>query len=246
MTLKARPILFQPEMARALWEGRKTQTRRIVKPGRYDLTGYETNGRLVDYLGNGRSLGLAYQKAGYSDLVLPCPYGCPDDLLWVREAAWICPPGWTDTPANPMGPYRQEVAYKANDRCGGTAEAARDYKLKLRPSIHMPRWASRMTLELTEVRVERLQDISEEDAEAEGTAHCDICGDVGWINSGPDGGWQCTAPHCGDPYIDCFQRVWIEINGPDSWKANPWVWVLVFTVHKQNVDALTPHSSTGG
>ncbi|MAK56172.1 MAG: hypothetical protein CML17_10065 [Pusillimonas sp.] len=102
------------------------------------------------------------------------------------------------------------------------------YELRIRTSIHMPRAYSRITLEITGVRVERLQDISEEDAEAEGCPECEVCHDVGWINSGPDGGWQCTAKGCGDAYREQYERLWESINGPGSWDANPWVWVIEF------------------
>lgn len=104
------------------------------------------------------------------------------------------------------------------------------YGNRWRPSIHMPRWASRLTLELTEVRVERLQAISEVNARAEGCHHngpCDharrSCEEIG-----------CFGPNS---YRGVYADLWNSIDGPGSWEANPWVWVLSFRVHQQNVDA---------
>lgn len=101
---------------------------------------------------------------------------------------------------------------------------------------YMPRWASRLTLTVTDVRVQRLQDCSAEDAEAEGCPECSQCHGVGWINSGPDGGWQCTAKGCGDPYVEQYARLWDEINGAGAWAANPWIVALTFSVTKGNID----------
>ena len=199
---KARPIPFQPEMARALWEGRKTQTRRIVKPQSL----FDGKDAIVRRHPN--------QKG--------CPYGKPGDLLWVREAHHAY--HWD----------RPRVVYRADH--GGEPVRVRtqieSYEIgRWTPSIHMPRWASRMTLELTEVRVELVRDINGEDAKAEGVAPA-FEDDFGVVHSQPRYRWG-------------FRKLWQSINGPESWKADPWVWVLVFTVHKQNVDAL-PATHTGG
>lgn len=131
------------------------------------------------------------------------------DLLYVRESAWIAPPGWSDVPANPMGPKHQEVAYAADDRKGGTREAARDYKIKLAPSIHLPRWASRLTLEVTDVRFDRLQMIRNADIRAEGF---------------------------GSPVE--MQALWDALHGDGSWRANPEIVALTFTVHRTNIDQM--------
>ncbi len=196
--MREKPILFSAPMVRAILDGRKTMARRALKP------------QPIEVLGSGRRVYAdADWKKTWGD-----GYGDDEDLkhrvgdtLWVRETAWICPPGWTDTPVNPRGPNQQEVAYKADDIKGGTSEAARDYNLKLTPSIFMPRWASRITLEIAEVRVERLQEISEEDAKAEG------CGPV--ENS--------LNPNEVGPARSIFEALWTSINGPSSWDANPWV-----------------------
>lgn len=175
--MKARPILFSGAMVRALLEGRKTQTRRVMKP-------------------QGMAIAAKGAPAYY------CPHGEIGDALWVRET--YC--------ENNMG----DPVYKA------TADLeVRDLewefgKVRWKPSIYMPRWASRLTLEITGVRVERLQDISDTDAMAEG---------VDRTNTSLRGYAK-----------ERFKRLWQSINGTDSWDANPWVWVLEFKVHQQNID----------
>lgn len=140
--MKERPILFSGEMVRAILEGRKTQTRRVIKPqpdsarnSVFVKSGFET-------------------KHGYE---IKCPYGQPGDRLWVRETWGL----WDTDPKD--GPERAKIFYRATD------ENRRDLRYqRWRPSIHMPRWASRINLEITNIRIERVQDITEEDAKAEG------------------------------------------------------------------------------
>lgn len=153
------------------------------------------------------------------------------DRLWVRENAWICPPRWTETPQNPMGPERQEVAYQADDRRGDTAEAAGAYGLKLRPSIHMPRWASRLTLIVEAVRVEPLQAISEADAVAEG---------IEFVTETASGkfyrnyrGGQCPLMAWGS-----YRSLWESLHGEENWSANPDVVALTFRVERGNIDRI--------
>lgn len=125
-----------------------------------------------------------------------CPYGIPGDRLWVREA-WAPHPQDTST-----------AFYRA------TVEAEPGFPVwssPWRPSIHMPRWASRITLEITRLRVERLQDITDEDLEREGLQEV--------IDAGVD--------HDGTPR-DAWRALWTAINGSESWTANPWVWVIEF------------------
>jgi len=163
--MKERPILFSGPMVRAILEGRKTQTRRIVKPQPLRDRGV-----------------MAFNDGEHPQM--RCPYGKPGDRLWVRET-W-CPD---------VEPYT--FRYKADG----------DEPLeRWRPSIHIPRWASRITLEVVSVRVERLQNISEDDALAEG---------ITLVERG-------TSP------VDQFNKLWESINGPGSWEANPWVWVVEF------------------
>lgn len=196
--MKARPILFSGPMVRAIIDGRKTQTRRVVKPqpdnGVKEFTTQEVN--------------AAWQE-GF--IPVKCSYGKIGDLLWVREcfnADW--------SPRN--------IIYKAD---GGSAKAAGySAEPKWKPSIHMPRWASRITLEITDVHVERLQDISWHDARAEG---CAGMGDEYYSAiSFPE--------HCPAPKKE-FCQLWQSINGEESWDANPWVWVIEFQAHRQNIDS---------
>ena len=223
--MKERPILFSAPMVRALLDGTKTQTRRAVKP-----TGWNPSG--PGYTGKTR-VGLSPEPVGLQAYFehqpsstwhgVPCPYGKPGDRLWVREAFDFLPAGGPDQP------QACEIVYWAT----GSHEprtAPIDYNPmiygheKVRPSIHMPRWASRITLEVTAVRVERLKGISYEDALAEGMPdHRPL------IES------ECTQGETAD---ECARRLkwpqreymnlWNAINGPGSWGANPWVWVVEF------------------
>jgi hypothetical protein len=216
--MKERPILFSAPMVRALLDGSKSQTRRIVKPdpgpywnpvvGIYNPVvikngGYEAPGPEI--------FGASDENQGYK-----CPYGQPGDRLWVRETFLPDPScdddAWDD----------HTDTYHSWSGCGskisGLPPALRNpdnciYKanwvgsdLVWRPSIHMPRWASRILLELVAVRVERLQDISHEDAEAEGV--------------------KCNMSAL--TFRDHYENLWEQINGADSWSANPWVWVVEF------------------
>jgi hypothetical protein len=237
-----RPILMSAPMIRALLDGRKTQTRRIVKP---QPTKEEFG---MQWLPKKRG-GLYCAQAVNSDLDIAsnCPYGKHGELLWVRET-------W-------RSPGDKRIAYQADGRCGamigdgaggqvflyhgwllgamgrgerlGNTYGESLYGDRWRPSIHMPRWASRLTLELTEVRVERLQDISETDAFAEGIdpdANEDYLTAEHYMLAG-------SQVRGGCPAVFAYAALWESINSPGSWEANPWVWVLSFRVHQSNVDA---------
>lgn len=188
-----RPILFSAPMVRALLAGTKTQTRRIIKCPAY----YQ-----IEEKDDGKPWPWMYDGERDRDHFLPCPYGTPGDRLWVREA-------WRAVWSSDDEPPR---VFNAGYRFWYEADSPhQDGFGKLRPSIHMPRCASRITLEITDVRVERLQDISEADAMAEGAEP---------ILVPPDGG---SAPH-----VEGYRVLWESINGPGSWDANPWVWALSF------------------
>ena len=204
--IKERPILFSAPMVRAILEGRKTVTRREVKKqAALDClaAGFEP-----DFLA----------LPGNSDL---CPYGKLGDRLWVRETfAFADKSGSHDAapdehwrPARPgMEPEIYRCWYRASD--GHTADGF------WKPSIHMPRWASRILLEITDVRVERLQDITEDQAKAEGvrlyTDHAEL-GDW-WHVEGIE-------TYSADPRKS-FELLWSSVGG--DWQANPWVWVVEF------------------
>ena len=208
-----RPILFSGAMVRALLAGTKTQTRRVVKS---------------DALREAQ----AAKSAGHLTLQRACPYGAPGDRLWVRET-WRTEElaDGTDGVRFPDGAFCAcENTPEVGDAWGSqhSAKSARRGTV-WRPSIHMPRWASRITLEVTGVRVERLQDISEADARAEGAQVVPFYPDDGfplsdgWTHVGDDG--KCVLYTSAR---DSFRALWESINGADSWASNPWVWVVSF------------------
>jgi hypothetical protein len=186
MSKQERPILFSAPMVRAILDGRKTQTRRIVK-------GVDGNSWIR--IKGGYGTHVVDEKA-----LAACPYGVPGDRLWVRETFQI-----RDT----IKGRRILVDQGSEKRNGRHANYRADAEnvCRWRPSIHMPRWASRILLEVTDVRVQRLHDISEADACAEGVTpipqrHRDEFD---------------SAPH-----RETFVGLWVRINGPSAWGVNPW------------------------
>ncbi|WP_406850082.1 hypothetical protein [Chromobacterium phragmitis] len=205
--IKERPILFCAEMVRALLAGTKTQERRIIKP-QPDVT--EERLREMDAWIDGFTLSQQVDGAwqhGFIDA--KCPYGDPGDRLWVREArrriGAEC--GCSESPC--CCPKHGDIAYRATQD---------DADSKWKPSIHMPRAASRITLVITDVRVEQLQDISEADALAEGIHKQQM---TGWFSVPGLNGAGTTARAA-------YALLWNAINGPGSWDANPWVWCISF------------------
>lgn len=255
--MKSRPILFSAPMIRALLAGTKTQTRRIVKlpieiaaepddaasaVERNDMTCLAW---LPEHEGGPGFYGWMTEYPEEGSSPIRCPFGQPGDRLIVRETWRYL--DWTED-GLPWVEYQADGATRLCER--GICE---EWSLKLmdiwadlsasqnveldgraadrrwRPSIHMPRWASRLTLEITGVRVERVQDITEEGAYREGISRewgdrpikgremellqsdvpIDLCGGV-------------MSP------VEAFEALWFRINGPGSWDANPWVWVVEF------------------
>lgn len=195
---KERPILFSAPMVRAILEGRKTQTRRVVKPQPIGAD-YWTRSDTV------YPQGLFWPNRINSEPAFLKPrYGQPGDRLWVRET-------WAHVGCEDEG-VPEHYVYRADGGDYSDWESLEGEPFRWRPSIHMPRWASRLTLEITGVRVERLQEISETDAKAEGV---EASGAVEMKDGSP----------C---YTLPFERLWERINGCDSWAANPWVWVYEF------------------
>lgn len=189
--MKERPILFSAEMVRAILGGRKTQTRRVIKDPHGLLKNYTPTGKTVDY-GYGTRCGVKFSD---TTMTIPCPYGQPGDRLWVREAFGL--------------DFDDAILYRACKY--GSKPFDPGQEIRWKPPIHMPRVASRIDLEITEVRVERLQDISEADALAEG------------CEEGPDD--DVTG---GSTAYQEFAKLWCKIKGADSWVANPWVWAISF------------------
>lgn len=201
--MKERPILFSGPMVLAILEERKTQTRRIVKEPVLS-TAYKDNE--LNF-----KIGERYIK---------CPYGQVGDRLWVRETfRYISYTEGYDSGVDQGGGHDwgdgySFVQYKSDSFIFRYELLEEDY-LKTSPvidrwypSIHMPRWASRILLEITDIRVERLKDITEEDAKAEGIE-----------NKSNHFHLACTQD---------FKRLWESINGLGSWYMNPWVWVVEF------------------
>lgn len=194
-----RPILFSDPMVRAILAGAKTQTRRIMKPQPTRVDGGVPFGD-----------GPKWARATPGSAVIGCPHGKRGDRLWVREAHYI------------IGEYR-EVFFRATQDSNNSPTLS--WPGPWRPSIHMPRWASRITLEVTGVRCERLRDISEADAQAEGVERT-VTGD-GWSRYA-DSSWEAVGL---PPFADArssFRSLWEHINGTGSWDANPWILVVSF------------------
>lgn len=226
-SVRERPILFSGAMVRALLDARKTVTRRVVK-----IT-HRTPGLAAALL---PPAGIAPRPHVAAEL---CPYGQPGDRLWVREG-WGYEP-WTEE-------SERRVLYRASTVDG-------DRTMRWRPSIHMPRWASRITLEITEVRVERVQDISEEDAVAEGieefgtvqrswisgsTALGALAGIMGANPALSRRGFLASLVASGAIALGAdgkaeratpraaFGHLWESIHGAGAWERNDWVWVVRF------------------
>ena len=193
-----RPILFTGDMVRAIIAGHKTQTRRLVKNAAgafWDHAAYAPvmHGGSISHW---QTIHDGHPAVGGP--CVSCPYGQPGDRLWVRET-------WATTGQAGDHPADIRCVYRADDPDWETMDG-----WKWTPSIHMPRWASRLTLEITTIRVERLQDIMRSDAMSEG----------------------CPFPNMqtGPNPVDWFFHLWSSTYSIKSWHANPWVWVIEFKV----------------
>jgi hypothetical protein len=197
--MKEQPILFSAPMVRAILDGSKTQTRRVVKPQLGGLPHPQARcPGSWDWIGDfdhGCGMGIDSTHCFGS---IACPYGKPGDQLWVRECI--------------SKPYPADVA--AENFTGFYKASNESRNVRWTPSIHMPRWASRITLEITGVRVERLNSISEGDAMDEGAGS--LLAEHEYLDGNPD------------QYRRCFEILWESINGLGSWNLNPYVWVVEF------------------
>lgn len=201
-----RPILFSGPMVRAILSGAKTETRRVVKPAPSQRKWLDLRGAAAAEPAGAH--GVQFRLPGGSPLTcVPCPYGVPGDRLWVKET-------WMASAANDSGDealigYRADDTDEWRDITGPAMN--HDDKLEWcsrwvgrgngawQPSIYMPRWASRLTLAVEAVRVERLHEIDDAGARAEGVAD-----------------------------REAYRVLWCDINGAESWDVNPWVWVVEF------------------
>lgn len=205
-----RPILFSAPMVRAILAGTKTQTRRVM-PARPLISTYDGRPVIQDRDGVYRAPETRY-KVG--------------DRLWVRERFMPAP---EEAPPETPRPTLWNIAYAAGGFCECMAPPDYDPMLynyeRWSPSIHMPRWASRLTLTVTDVRVERLQGISEADARAEGV----FVPEAQYAQQGS------RAP------VLAYGALWTDLNGDGAWEANPWVAAYTFTVERRNIDAGGAH-----
>lgn len=219
--MNEKPILFNSEMVRAVLDLRKTQTRRVLDMKKYGGYLQETD------TAPGNPAYPCYQDE-YGDshpTSIKCPYGKKGDRLWVRET-------WAYHPDMPKTPEEAGILYKSDeDTCadkpglfwqmnstGIEHEVIVD---KYKPSIHMFRWMSRINLEITDIRVERVQDISWDDAVEEGIfKHYDFYEDMKWVTP--------------EPIIEDYEELWDSINKKRGfgWGVNPWVWVVEFKLLK--------------
>jgi hypothetical protein len=221
--MKERPILFSGPMVRAILDGRKSQTRRVVKPqpppecsihyplgNESWLPACERTALRHTWEAWGGALYESRPKHYLCGIrTVACPYGAPGDRLWVRET-WA---SFGDSASiTPPVPHQCQIRYHADNVCEwrdvpqGSRGLYPDASFRLRPSIYMPRWASRITLEITGVRVERLNAITAGDAEQEGVDARECC------------------------RVEAFERLWDSINAKRGygWAVNPWVWVIKF------------------
>jgi hypothetical protein len=202
MTKRERPILFSTEMVKALLEGRKTQTRRGLKENLHSK--YWKVERITE-----SPFEFRFEDRVGGEFTTQCPYGNPGDILWVRETCWISVHDWN----------LSEVIFKT-DNPGSHPPGG------WRPSIHMPKVASRIWLEITDIRVERLQSITNKDAKSEGAPDALSQSDFGLL--GRLGDWKIPRPFLHHQFG--FLAIWCRINGWQSWLANPFVWVISFKV----------------
>ncbi len=227
-----RGMIFNGEMVRAILDGRKTQTRRIIK---WKQTRFTEIGERED----GSKWPWSEDAEHACDFWHPCPFGAVGDRIWVRETWGVVSHAFSDdglmidwvpdrpaTAINEMpfgnGYYSGHAIYAADgDFTWGDDDGYEDGRSCWKPSIHMPRAASRILLEITNVRVERLNAISEEDATAEGVPPAgSLLPDYPGTFLTPKGDFATAKV--------AFQRLWESIYGEESWKSNPWVWVIEF------------------
>lgn len=240
--MKERPILFSGLMVRAILAGQKCATRRIIKPQppSYGISPFRiAHSDDVESVGKWLWLDRREPTKTVGDPIA-CPYGQPGDRLWVREACYVHHAHgqhradgerwgpWSGLPST-LSPDGTQIAYYKEG-------FDRSQPGRWRPSIHMPRWASRITLEIESVEVQRLQDMTEADAIEEGATTLAEDSDFmeqryqlyldRWHKWRLDG--QVGREPVGPTKLEMFQDLWLEINGDDAWRDNPAVWVVKF------------------
>ena len=228
--MSARPILFNGAMVRAILAGAKTQTRRLVKPAQGQQAAWLTPA-LLNMSPRAEIVkgGAQFDHPSGGPLTWVRSPVAPGDDLWVRESAYIAPPHFGDRNATDLidDKGRPRVVGYAASMDADAVRCAHYYGVKLTPSIHMPRWASRLTLRVTSVRVERLHAITEDDARCEGIRGYTRGGTPRYAPGGR-GGSEWPWEECQPTAREAFAKLWRDINGAESWEANPWVWVVSF------------------
>jgi hypothetical protein len=224
------PIIFSAPMVRALLDGRKTQTRRVLKVHPDREPPY-----VAHYPQGARAVWIDEEDQVWG---FPGAAGAAvGDRLYVREAHYLTDDGDEECVvyAEDQNAVKAHIAnVRTMQRQYNLTEAWAKPHLKLRPSIHMPRWASRITLTVAEVRVQRLQEISEADAVAEGILRWQSKGfwdAFSWSDNEEDDILQ-------DSALNAFRHLWCHIHGPATWTANPWVVAVSFTVQRGNIDQI--------
>lgn len=202
--MKEIPILFSTPMVKAILDGRKSQTRRIVKLPKGDYPNSWIGGKLEN------NIALFYNSTNDRSADIKCPYGKPGDILWVRETYSVLEPEHIIS-----GKRADRFVYKADMKTNEAEETRREYikmgyPYQWKSSRFMPREACRIKLLIEDIGVEKLKDISDEDCQAEGLT-------APFITDHPKGGW----------YV-AYKTLWESINGKGSWDANPFVWVIKF------------------
>ncbi|ADD77492.1 hypothetical protein ACVWWU_001076 [Pantoea sp. PA1] len=219
--MKERPILFSEQRVRALLVGQQTQTRRIMKtqafgPGQDHHEGVHAFDVQANHLHGDKMMSM-------NDIRYHCPYGMPGDVLWVRET-WRGP----IVPQDALADYeRDPVPFRTPEFCQYRADSNElgqhtlsgpdDEQFGWQTAIHMPRWASRINLLITDVRVEQIQDISEDDIMAEG-----VQTDSHFLNNFFTMNVNSEMPK------EAYRKAWQKQYGATSWQVNPWVWVIEF------------------
>lgn len=208
---KESPILFSTEMVRAILSGKKTQTRRIMTPIPEHRKNFEGKGGVIGTWFNGWN--LDHPQFDIKDIIKHSRYGGPGDLLWVREA-------WAHASIGRMvkSSGKKVIVYKADNH-------DLKYYPKWKPSIHLKKIHSRIWLHVTNIRIERLNDISAVDAIAEGIEECE------WdeVNNVPTYRlYDFKNAVTPDGPVESYRSLWQSINGKNSWNENPWVWIIEF------------------
>lgn len=228
--MKFIPKLFSTPMVQAIQENRKTKTRKTK-----GLENVTSNWAFIEMDESSDNSYARFYDSFFNDennnptdesyKTIKCPYGKPGDVIWVRETfLWVMLDHAHDLLVGSMD--RNQYAYKASIHNDWIDYAKEKYNYKWKPNIHMPKAAARYFLKIKSITVERLQDITEADAIAEGVGIKIFPGGAFYETYSSDINFQGIYDE--DTAKDSFRTLWQSINGEESWKANPFVWVIEF------------------